>query len=671
MVIRASPIDVAGSEIAAAARKARSTSFYDCLRTLEVEYERVLSENAEFAAAAAERLRGCAASRDCKTTLAAPTAPAEEACGCLTAGALPSAPSDLRCGESGERRVPMPTDAPATMGVIYEGATCDSNELLPGFNSLSAQWSSGAGGGDLGGDREQGPATEFAAFEGSESFRACRSSRFSRVSTEESRVREELVEHERRKGCALEDVDAIKETLRTTSEKRVMALKRSKSSALEQVYKKGGCATRLYQARKFEYVSLAVIAFNALWISIDTDMNTDKLDARYRVIFTVVDNLFCSFFTFEVLVQFLAFTEKRKACRNGWFVFNCLLMVQMVFETWVMPLLLLLGGNSVFKLGPLANLRILRLLRLTRLLRMARIMRAMPELVFMLKGMLKATRSVGFTLLMLFCFLYVAGITVRQLAEGTESISQTYFPTVPASMYVLSIHCALLDEFSGVMNDVIEESYVVATVLGVVVLLAAVTMMNMLVGVLCEVMSTVAGQEKEKMAQAYVRSKVKQILQETDVDQNRDGYISIQEFQNILLHPDAISALKEVDVDPIALVDFADFIFQSDKEGQKFDNKLDFESFMDLVMALRGNNTATVKDVVALRQFIHAQNTDRNIHLARMEDRMRFAMEERTRMTEKLEVLEDLVSRQDANAAHDRAAFERMLRKTCSGVEEA
>merc|ERR1712151_156582 len=82
--------------------------------------------------------------------------------------------------------------------------------------------------------------------------------------------------------------------------------------------------------------------------------------------------------------------------------------------------------------------------------------------------------------------------------------------------------------------------------------------------------------------------------------------ISKAEFCDILRNREATKALHEVGVDVVGLVDFVDFIFGGD-DSEADGTTLTFSDFMDVVLQLRGSNTATVKDVVDLRKFITAQ----------------------------------------------------------------
>jgi len=136
--------------------------------------------------------------------------------------------------------------------------------------------------------------------------------------------------------------------------------------------------------------------------------------------------------------------------------------------------------------------------------------------------------------------------------------------------------------------------------------MGALMVMNMLIGVLCEVVSAVAATEKEEMSVSFVMRKMKDIMAALDV--NGDGKISRKEFMKVLGNVPALKVLTEVGVDPAGLVDFVDFIFEEE------DTELNFEEFMEVILDLRGSNSATVKDMMGLTKVIkneikHLSNT--------------------------------------------------------------
>merc|ERR1712187_268008 len=152
---------------------------------------------------------------------------------------------------------------------------------------------------------------------------------------------------------------------------------------------------------------------------------------------------------------------------------------------------------------------------------------------------------------------------------------------------------------------------------------------NMMLGLITDMMARVAAMERESLRLLEVKKKVRQVLYESGCDRDKNGMISKTELQMILEHSIAVQALRDVEVDVEALVDFADIIFQSDgMGGQEFDKELTFEEFMHMVLQLRGSSAATVQDIVDLKQFIFELNISSNNRLAMLESHMEEAQDD-------------------------------------------
>jgi hypothetical protein len=186
------------------------------------------------------------------------------------------------------------------------------------------------------------------------------------------------------------------------------------------------------------------------------------------------------------------------------------------------------------------------------------------------------------------------GIAFAQLCKGRgDVLEQKYFRTVPKSMVSLFLGGTLPD-LEGMVNEIGNVEVLYSILFLVFILLAVITVMNMLIGVLVQVVSVVSVAEKEEMEVAHVKSLLQDMLE--DLDSNHDGIISKKEFHHLLEQPLAARTLHNIGVDVVGLVDFIDFIFA----GQS----LEFTQFMETVLALRGGNKATVKDMVDLRKFM-------------------------------------------------------------------
>lgn len=226
---------------------------------------------------------------------------------------------------------------------------------------------------------------------------------------------------------------------------------------------------------------------------------------------------------------------------------------------------------------------------------MARLLRAMPELLVLIKGMAVAARSVFFTLCLLGGIIYVFAIAFVQLMKGTEA-GDEYFGSVPQAMNSLLLQGVLPDQ-ADIVEGAGSGHWIFKVIILIYILLSSLTVMNMLVGVLCEVVSVVSSVEKESLLVNHVKGTLLHMLQDSGIDSDGDHLISKDEFATLLENPMAAKAMQEVGVDVIGLVDFTDFIFKDGRE-------LTFPDFMEMVLQLRGSNTATVKDMVDLRKLM-------------------------------------------------------------------
>merc|ERR1719160_524006 len=104
----------------------------------------------------------------------------------------------------------------------------------------------------------------------------------------------------------------------------------------------------------------------------------------------------------------------------------------------------------------------------------------------MIKGIVASIRSGAYTIVVLIFILYVFAIMIRQLSDETK-MGAALFPTVWRSMGTLIIEGTLLDNPTETMDAILAESRLCGFAFLVVIFLAALTVMNMLIGVLCEV----------------------------------------------------------------------------------------------------------------------------------------------------------------------------------------
>lgn len=250
--------------------------------------------------------------------------------------------------------------------------------------------------------------------------------------------------------------------------------------------------------------------------------------------FFVVEQIFCAYFFLELVIRFAAFRRAWDSLCDPWFIFDTALVTAMVLETWIMTIVLSIHSSASSGTGLLGNaamLRLGRLLRLARLLRMARLLRQLPELLILIKAIAAAMRSVTFTLGLLGISLYVFGIVFTQSLMPdrntmTASLLSDKFTNVACSMQTLYLHATLLDDIGElVVLFEAENPYALLALLHVFLVMSAITIVNMLIGVIVEVIKTVAASENEAIQVMWVTENLQRILAEGQYLKNSDGLL--------------------------------------------------------------------------------------------------------------------------------------------------
>eukprot|EP00931_Biecheleriopsis_adriatica_P041282 TRINITY_DN23617_c0_g1_i1.p1 TRINITY_DN23617_c0_g1~~TRINITY_DN23617_c0_g1_i1.p1 ORF type:complete len:740 (+),score=111.49 TRINITY_DN23617_c0_g1_i1:25-2244(+) len=359
--------------------------------------------------------------------------------------------------------------------------------------------------------------------------------------------------------------------------------------------KTSGCAQRIVKSTLFENLTMVIIIMNVVWIGVDSLVNDADilLDADPPVI--MLENAFCIFFTFELGVRFSAFASKFSALKDSWFIFDSLLVSMMILETWVFTLTALATNSAGVDLREGSVLRVLRLVRIFRVTRIIRLLHAMPEVMILVKALFVASRTVFYSLFLLGVVIYIFGIAFTHMSKGFSSHG-IYFSDLWASMFTLTFQGCLGDGLTSMARACFSDSVFLALLLCAYILFAPLTVLNMIVAVMVEVVSQVGLAERESMMMAYVEDSIGEVLRNLDRDHNQ--LITLEEFTRLVDDKEAMSSLHEIGLDVLQLVENPDMIFGPN------DTELSFKEFVDEILLLRVNNTATLKDLVHMRKTL-------------------------------------------------------------------
>jgi voltage-gated sodium channel len=361
--------------------------------------------------------------------------------------------------------------------------------------------------------------------------------------------------------------------------------------SVEDLYHESGFFSDLAKSDWFQNGALGVIVLNVIWIAVDTDLNKAEVLCNAPPIFQVVNNLFCIAFTCEIFIRFMAFQNKADCLRDPWFMFDFMLVLLMIWETWIEVIFYVVFHVESDDDPAMQVIRLFRLLRLTRVARLVRVLRTMPELLVMLKAISIAVKSVGAALVLLSLIIYVFAIFMTQQLADTEA-GKGCFETVPMASHCLLVNGVFSEqrEFLNKMLDVDMAFYAVTLVY---LLLASTTVMNMLIGILCEVIAVTAKVEQEELTLHGLTSKVKEQMAMSEEGEGAKT-ITRADFVSMMDRPEALDDLASEGIDVLAVVDCAPMIFK-DK------GRIPLADFIGSLLQFRGENKATVKDVVNMR----------------------------------------------------------------------
>jgi hypothetical protein len=302
----------------------------------------------------------------------------------------------------------------------------------------------------------------------------------------------------------------------------------------------------------------------------------------------------------EWAIRLGAFKKKKDGLKDNWFVFDTLMVVLSSIDILI-PMIQTLSGGGAAGGSKTSILRLLRLGKLTKMARVAKALKNWPELTILIKGLLIAARSVFSTLALMGIIVYAFSMAFRQLAFGTKA-GDKFFSSVPHGMKTLFVAAAMPDA-AAIIDELGTSNWLAGIMVAFFFFIASLTLLNMLIGVLCEVINVVSSVEREAMQVAFVKSAIVTAFKEAGICLK--DRVNKEKFHLLLMQPGAVKGLRSAGVDPVGLVDFADYIFSGEMANNANGNgNLTLEQLIETILELGGTNPATVKDVIDSRKVV-------------------------------------------------------------------
>ena len=246
---------------------------------------------------------------------------------------------------------------------------------------------------------------------------------------------------------------------------------------------------RIRGNKAFELFVVAVIIASALLVGV----KTYELAPSSRSIIIWLDMLITVIFVAEITIRFIAEPNKRAFFRNGWNLFDTLVVT--------------------ISLVPIDNSDLVLVARLVRVFRVLRMISIIPELRMLLASLLKALPQLGYVILLMFIIFYIYAAIGATLFE---SINPTLWGDIAISMLTL-FRVMTFEDWTDVMYETMAV-YPLSWVFYLsFIFFTAFAFLNMVIGIVVNVMHA----EAEKMQQ---------------VKEPETPGPSLQEVQRQLLH---------------------------------------------------------------------------------------------------------------------------------------
>ena len=231
---------------------------------------------------------------------------------------------------------------------------------------------------------------------------------------------------------------------------------------------------QLKSNRLFEALVITIIILSALLIG----ARTYQIDPTWSRVLTVLDYSVTLFFLVEISIRFWAEENKRAFFKNGWNIFDTLIVVISIIP---------LSSGDMALLG--------RLIRIFRVLRMISII---PELRILLNSLLRALPQLGYVVILMFIIFYIYAAFGSTLFSH---INPQLWGDISISLLTL-FRVMTFEDWTDVMYETMEVYPLSWAFYLSFIFLSAFAFLNMIIGIVVNVLE----EEHQRQAKAEARA---------------------------------------------------------------------------------------------------------------------------------------------------------------------
>ena len=215
---------------------------------------------------------------------------------------------------------------------------------------------------------------------------------------------------------------------------------------------------RLRSNKAFELFVVAVIIGSALLVG----AKTYELTPGSRSLIIWLDMLITVIFVAEITIRFIGEPHKRAFFKNGWNVFDTLVVT--------------------ISLIPIDDSDLVLVARLVRVFRVLRMISIIPELRMLLASLLKALPQLGYVILLMFIIFYIYAAVGSMFFSG---INPSLWGNISISMLTL-FRIATFEDWTDVMYETMTVHPLSWTFYLSFIFIVAFVFLNMMIGIVLE-----------------------------------------------------------------------------------------------------------------------------------------------------------------------------------------
>lgn len=242
---------------------------------------------------------------------------------------------------------------------------------------------------------------------------------------------------------------------------------------------------RIEKSVWFQGFIISIIIIAALTVG----AKTYSLPYGVEVAINYLDAFITVFFLVEISLRFLACDDKKRFFRDPWNIFDTVIVV----------------GSLI----PVSDTEMILVARLLRVFRVLRLVSIIPDLRFLINALLKAIPKMGYIALLMFIIFYIFA------AVGSiffHQVNEELWGDIAISMLTL-FRVATFEDWTDVMYETMTVYPFSWMFYIVFIFLTAFVFLNMMVGVVLDVMTRETAQEEHENQENHHQALVSQIAE--------------------------------------------------------------------------------------------------------------------------------------------------------------